>query len=254
MAISGTNSGDFAQTNTCPASNATLAANANCTISLTFTPKVAGNRTASITVTDNATGSPHSFSLTGTGTDFSLAAATGSNCPGGGNCSTSATISAGQTATYNLQITPNSGFNGAVALACQGAPSPSACSISAASVPPSGSQSYAFVVTVNNTSNVMVTPPLQMPRTPMLPMAYTALALLSILAAMLILRAGLASNLPRRVLAPALAVLILGLLYSSGCSGGGGPTVKPPTNATLTITATSSGVNRTLSLNLTVNH
>src|SRR5216684_7563083 len=86
-------------------------------------------------VIDNAPGSPQSLALTGTGTDFSLAAATGSNCPAGGNCSASATISAGQTAAYDLQITPNSGFNGTVALTCQGAPGPSICTISPASVP-----------------------------------------------------------------------------------------------------------------------
>ena len=247
IAISGANNGDFAQTNTCSGSNATLAANANCSISVTFTPAVTGPRAAFITVTDNAPGSPHSFPLTGTGTDFSLTAATGANCPGGGNCSTSATISAGQTANYNLQVTPNSGFNGAVALACQGAPGSSTCSISAASVPANGS--YAFVVTVSNTSNVLVAPPLQMPFNPELLMSYTALALLFLLAVMLILRAGFASNAPRRVLAPAMAILILSLVYASGCGGG-----RPPSNATLTITGVSVSVSRTASLSLTVNH
>jgi len=253
IAIGGTNSGDFTQTNTCSGSNATLAANANCTISVTFTPTVTGSRAASVTITDNAPGSPHSVTLTGTGTDFSLAAATGANCPAGGNCSASATISAGQTATYNLQITPNSGFTGTVALTCKGAPGASLCSISPASVPANGSASYAFVVTVSNTTNAMVTPPLQMPPAPTWPVASTALALLLILAAMLIQRSGLAGNHLRRFLAPALAVLLLGLVYASGC-GGGGPTVQPPTNATLTITGASSGVNRSLSLGLTVNH
>jgi hypothetical protein len=94
---------------------------------------------------------------------------------------------------------------------------------------------------------------MQIPRIPALPMASAVLALLLILAAMLILRSGLAGNHLRRFLAPALAVLLLGLVYASGC-GGGGPTVQPPTNATLTITGASSGVNRSLSLGLTVKH
>ncbi len=253
IAIGGTNSGDFTQTNTCPGSNATLAANANCTISVIFTPTATGGRGASIVVTDSAPGSPHSVTLTGTGTDFSLAAATGANCPAGGNCSASATISAGQAAAYDLQITPNSGFNGTVALTCKGAPGPSICTISPASVPANGSSSYAFVVTVSNTSNAMVTAPLQIPRIPTLPVASTVLALLLILAAMLIRRSGIAGNHPGRVLAPALAILLLGLLYANGC-GGGGPTVQPPTNATLTITGVSAGVSRTLALDLTVKH
>jgi hypothetical protein len=251
IGISGTNAGDFAQTNTCPASTASLAANASCTISVIFTPPATGTRTASITVTDNVPGSPHSFPLTGTGTDFSLTAATGANCPAGGNCSASATISAGQTATYNLQITPNSGFNGPVALACKGAPGASACSILPASLPANGS--YAFAVTVSNTSNVLVAPPPPMPRIPAWPMAYAAVALLFLIAVKRMLRACLVGDCPRRVLASAMAVLVLGLVYTSGC-GGGGSTVQPPSNATLTITGVSASVSHTALLNLTVNH
>src|SRR5438876_110504 len=58
-------SGDFAQTNTC---GSTVAAGANCSISVTFTPTTTGTRTGVVTITDNATGSPHSVSLSGTGT------------------------------------------------------------------------------------------------------------------------------------------------------------------------------------------
>jgi FG-GAP-like repeat/Abnormal spindle-like microcephaly-assoc'd, ASPM-SPD-2-Hydin/FG-GAP repeat len=57
-------SGDFAQTNTC---GSAVAAGASCTISVTFTPTAAGTRTGAITITDNAPGSPHVVSLTGTG-------------------------------------------------------------------------------------------------------------------------------------------------------------------------------------------
>jgi FG-GAP-like repeat/Abnormal spindle-like microcephaly-assoc'd, ASPM-SPD-2-Hydin/FG-GAP repeat len=58
-------SGDFAQTNTCGGS---VAAGASCAISVTFTPTAPGTRTGAITITDNAPGSPHVVSLTGTGT------------------------------------------------------------------------------------------------------------------------------------------------------------------------------------------
>ncbi len=57
-------SAPYSQTNTCPAS---LAANANCTISVTFTPTATGTQTGSLQVTDNAAGSPQSVSLTGVG-------------------------------------------------------------------------------------------------------------------------------------------------------------------------------------------
>src|SRR5262249_52534533 len=44
-----------------------VGAGANCTISVTFTPAAAGGRSAAVTITDNATGSPRSVSLGGTG-------------------------------------------------------------------------------------------------------------------------------------------------------------------------------------------
>ena len=49
--------GDFSQTNTC---GSILAANANCSIGVTFTPSVSGNRTGILTVTDNAANVPGS--------------------------------------------------------------------------------------------------------------------------------------------------------------------------------------------------
>src|SRR5256886_2215766 len=57
-------SGDLTQTNTCGTS---VAAGANCTISVTFTPTATGIRTGAVTITDNIAGSPQTISLTGTG-------------------------------------------------------------------------------------------------------------------------------------------------------------------------------------------
>jgi Domain of unknown function (DUF4082)/Bacterial Ig-like domain/Bacterial Ig domain/Abnormal spindle-like microcephaly-assoc'd, ASPM-SPD-2-Hydin len=64
--FTGTNPTNFAQTHTC---GATLAAGANCTISVTFTPSATGARSASLSIADNATGSPQTVALTGTGTN-----------------------------------------------------------------------------------------------------------------------------------------------------------------------------------------
>jgi hypothetical protein len=57
-------SGDYADTTTCATM---LAAGSNCTINVTFTPTATGTRTGGATITDNAAGSPHIVSLTGTG-------------------------------------------------------------------------------------------------------------------------------------------------------------------------------------------
>ena len=255
IAITGTNGGDFAETNNCPASTSSLAVGAKCTINVTFTPTATASRAASVSITDNAPGSPQSVSLTGTGTDFSLAAATGANCPASANCSTSATISAGQTATYDLQVSPSNGFNGTVVLTCSGAPSPSTCSVSPSSAPPVGSGSYAFAVTVNNTANAMTLPmknPLGVPR---LPMRF-GIPLVTLLAMMLMLAiVGIRTGQVKRVAVPAFALLLLSIGCMSGCGGGGGGGgTKPPTNATITVTGTSGGVNRMLPLSLTINH
>ncbi len=61
------NLADYAQTNTCPLSPATLGAGASCTISVTFTPSALGSRVATLSVTDNASNSPQKVSLSGTG-------------------------------------------------------------------------------------------------------------------------------------------------------------------------------------------
>jgi uncharacterized protein (TIGR03437 family) len=64
ISIAGTNSADYAQTSTCGSS---LAAGASCGIFVTFTPTAAGARMALISILDNASNSPQTISLTGTG-------------------------------------------------------------------------------------------------------------------------------------------------------------------------------------------
>src|SRR5947209_9607683 len=66
--LGGTHAGEFALASghTC-IKRATLAAGANCVLNLTFTPTAASARTATLTITDDAAGSPQSVSLAGTG-------------------------------------------------------------------------------------------------------------------------------------------------------------------------------------------
>jgi hypothetical protein len=64
IGITGANTGDYAQTNNCPA---TLAQNATCSITVTFTPTATGTRTANVTITDNVSAGSQTISLTGTG-------------------------------------------------------------------------------------------------------------------------------------------------------------------------------------------
>ena len=64
ISITGTDPGDFSETNTCGSS---LAGGASCTINVTFTPAVKGNRSAYLLFKDNGGGS-QKISLIGTGT------------------------------------------------------------------------------------------------------------------------------------------------------------------------------------------
>ena len=66
VAIGGANAGDFGKSaDTC--TGATVTPNNSCIVSVTFTPGATGARSGSITITDNASNSPQTVSLTGTG-------------------------------------------------------------------------------------------------------------------------------------------------------------------------------------------
>jgi sugar lactone lactonase YvrE len=60
-------SGDFAQVNNCPVFPAALNPGSNCTITVNFTPTATGSRTGTLSITDNAIGTPQTIRLSGTG-------------------------------------------------------------------------------------------------------------------------------------------------------------------------------------------
>lgn len=67
IVLSGQNSGDFLHTTNCPAAPAVLPAATSCQIKLFFHPRSNGPElTATLTISDNASGSPRSVALVGT--------------------------------------------------------------------------------------------------------------------------------------------------------------------------------------------
>jgi hypothetical protein len=62
ISLTGFNPTNFAETNNC---GSTVAVGANCTISVTFVPATANSSTASLTISDNAAGSPQTVTLAG---------------------------------------------------------------------------------------------------------------------------------------------------------------------------------------------
>lgn len=135
----------FKQTNNCPVSPATLAANASCTVQVTFTPTAAANTTASLTVTGVAANSPQSINLTGIGI--------GSGTPGVPDFALTSSqqsitaSSSGGTATFDVSAAPLFGFNQSVSLTCS-APSGASCSATPSSLTMDGTSTPSSTVTV----------------------------------------------------------------------------------------------------------
>jgi hypothetical protein len=132
--------GPFAETNNCGAS---VGASQSCSISITFTPTAAGAATGALTFTDSAPDSPQTVALTGSGAmGFAMSAST-----------SSATVSAGAIATFNLTATAANGFSGSVNFTCSGAPNASTCKVSPNPLTLTGGGTPAnFTVTVATTA------------------------------------------------------------------------------------------------------
>ena len=227
-------SGDFAETSTgataCPISPATLPATAGsntCIINVTFAPTVVGARTGTLTITDNANGSPHSVPLKGSGWDFTLTA------PPSGTVTPAAPLK------FNATMTPLGGFNQAVALTCTGAPAGTTCVVVSPVTAADGTTAQTAQVTVTTTA--MMIPPRSMPN---LPLSIRQIVPL-ILALMLLFMLPRTKRLRVRL---GLVTAMLILVVLAGCGGGG----KPPVNATLTITGASTGTAGSVSHSATV--
>ena len=150
ITITGPNSDDFAiSSGNCLASGGSLGIGANCAISVTFTPSAAGTRTATVSVPDNAAGSPQAVPLSGTGTaapSFSLTATP-----------TTATVTAANSQTFTITVTPSGGFNQTITLSCTDPAPASNCTIDNTSISPSGSPVTA-TATVTTTKRTIAAP------------------------------------------------------------------------------------------------
>jgi len=106
IALTGTGASSFVFANSCGTS---LAAGANCVIHGHFAPAAAGALTAAITITDSATGSPQSISLSGTGVNSTTVSLSATSLVFGtqdvGTTSASQTVILTNTGTSTLAIT-----------------------------------------------------------------------------------------------------------------------------------------------------
>jgi hypothetical protein len=244
IAVFGAQSGDYSQTNTCGTS---LAPSASCTVNVTFSPQAAGVRAAIIQITDNALNSPQSVSLSGTGI-----VAPGFTIGVGSGGSNSSTISAGQSATFNLALTPAGSFSGTVTLTCNVTPAATpapVCSVPG-SVNVSGSSATSVTVTVSTTApgSAGSGPAILLP--PWVGLMGWTLALGAF---------GLLFVGGRRRPQLAAAVIILVFIATAGCGGGGSSSSPPPASGgtpaqtyTATVTATSGSLSHQTALTVIV--
>jgi hypothetical protein len=200
-------------------------------------PAIAPGGSAVLTVQNLNTVSTDNFSFTVTGTDTTntsivnlavlLADFTFTPYP------TTATVSAGQTATYAMTVSPVNGLAGTIQLACQGAPTGSTCTVTPATVTLANNYPGQVSVAVTTTSRATGAPRGGAPRGPGGPLRLwwewaSLLALMGL--------AGWAAVVNRRTRAPqpsladrrlrwsglVLAALALMLMAWAACGGGGG--------------------------------
>jgi hypothetical protein len=267
VTVGGNNAADFSNApSNC--SGATLAAAASCNISVAFAPLAAGQRTETITLTDDSANSPQTITVQGNANPaFAV-----------GTTSTTATVTAGGTAQYQLQLTPGSNFTGSVAMACSGAPLGATCQIPAALQITSGTVAPFTVSVVTSGATATVTPHIA-PRVPTFLWAFPEISMKFISCLLLVVLLWLISEIAipqahrkiRFATTLRTGLLLVTLIgFFAGCGGGNSPAavVAPPPPArivtppgTSIITVTPSAKNgagaplqlQPIQLTLTVN-
>lgn len=222
VTLGGSNAKNWTQTNNC---TSPLVAQGTCAITVTFSPSDNGILTASISVTDDAPNSPQLINLYGSAPPAALL---GPATSGG---STVATVTAGNTATYNLQATPGPSFTGTINLACSGVPFGTQCTVPSSLTVVNGA-AVPFTVTISTLSPSQATvfpwlphPPFGRLRPqPGFPLAFFAALLLFALT----LRSRIQVPAPARWLASVTAVLLVTTLVFSGIGCGSAGSSQTP--------------------------
>ncbi len=221
--------------------NGAFIASAPATQSVSFLPPTQGTYTLSAEYVGDAEILPSTASQTfvvGTASgDFELSASPNS-----------ATVKAGQSATFAISVIPMSGGVSTVTFACSGLPAASSCTFSPASVTPNGA-AVSTTLTINTTAagSAAVSP------SGLRPGIYPSWSL-AIMFCFFVAGIVAAGKNTRRCSA-VFSVITLALLVA-GCGGGNGtqpiPTVgTPPGFSHITVTATSS-TNHSTALDVTV--
>jgi hypothetical protein len=232
ITIAGTNPTDFATATGGNACGSSLAAGASCNIYVTFTPAAAASYSATLSVADNAAGSPQTVALSGSAinpADFGVTASPASQ-----------TVLPGGSTTFNVTVDSSGGsFSSPVGLTVSGLPAGATGSFSPSSVTP-GSAGASSTLTVQTGTATQ-----QTARNSAWPLAAPVLAAVGLFF--------IPGKRRRRwITLGMLLVASLGTLTAlSGC-GGGFKFVPPSQTYTLTITGTSGNDTHSTTVQLTV--
>jgi len=163
---------------------------------------------------------------------------------------TSTTVTAGQSGTFTLTVTPQGSFTSPISFSCSGLPALAGCTFKPASVTPNSSTATSTLTITTTAQTASLASPFGR-RSPLY-------AMWLVLPAMLLGMVGMAAPNRRKLLSFCVAFLLVGgcLLQaacgggSNGGSGGGGGT--PSGTYTITVTGAAGSTQHTTALTLTV--
>ena len=217
--------------------------NGTCKVQVAFTPASAGPLSGTLRLISSGSSNTQAVSLSGAGVDFVTATTT-----------PSATVNAGETATYEVSLAPAGGtFSQLVNFSCSGAPALASCTVSPTSILPGDSQS---VVTVSVKTAGAHARLLGLPMTGHSSFAFWSLGPMGIVG--LLLFGGRSRSKYAAGRAAAVLALVVPLLLFAACGANGGGSqastsqITPSGTYTLNVLATSGKIQHSTSLALTV--
>ena len=227
--------------NTC---GTTLGPGLSCTLGVIFTPASSGAQTGSLTITSSTASASAVVSLTGAGLDFTL----------GSVGSAAVAVSSGQTADFMLSIAPLNGSQGTLTFQCGTLPANASCAFNPTT------ETLNAGVTGNVTVEIATGQSLTVARS-YKPIGWGAIP---VVCGLLLLPLGWWKRRRALIIGAVLAILMgsVSSCASSGGGSGGGPgggtsgeaaaNATPAGTYTIPVTVTSSGVQHSVNVTLTV--